>query len=374
MYYFLKKYSRIMVSASLVFVLATSLVIAQTNTYTYIPPQQFSTNLGTGVLLLFTAQYVTQTTALITGKAAVNTPPFTVYLDTEQTGSFTDHFSPQIKSDRTFAYTLTGLSPSFSYHFVAIQSSDNRTRLSEINTFTTPKVDAKLYVSKLTDVSATITAAISEGAKNPAIVYSTQADHWGTPTSMSLADGVYSAPISGLKANTNYYYQLIGDSYQKPGTKVYYSAVLSFVTLPKAPVPAGTIPTMVGATNATANILTYNLGALVQCGIATGQNPDAGPLNKDGTQACGFPQFMELLNRIINFLIFLVAPIIAVCVILYAGFLILTSGGSTEKVSQARGMLTKMIVGLVIAMGAWLLVKAILVSLGVDTTVFPVFY
>ncbi len=341
--------------------------------YTYIPPQQFSANLGSGALLSFTAEYITQTTALITGKVAVNTPPFTVYLDTEQTGSFTDHFSPQVKSDRTFAYTLTGLSPAFMYHFVAIRSSDGRTRLSAINSFVTPKVEVKPYISKLTDVSTTITATISEGSKNPAIVYSMQADHWGTPIPMILANGVYSTQISNLRPNTNYYYQIIGDSYQKDNVKVYYSAVLSFVTLPTTTTSTTAIPTIVGSTG-TVNTITYNLGALVQCGVVTGQNPDAGPLNKDGTQACGFKQFMELLNRIINFLIFLVAPIIAVCVILYAGFLILTSGGSTEKVSQARGLMTKMVIGLVIAMGAWLLVKSILVALGVDTTVFPVFY
>ena len=109
------------------------------------------------------------------------------------------------------------------------------------------------------------------------------------------------------------------------------------------------------------------MAGLVICG-------QGGPLNANGTQACGFPQFIQMLSGIIDFLIFTVAPIIAVCVILYGGFLYLTSLGSAEKRTQANGMFVKAVAGLAIAMVAWILVKFILVQLGVDTTVFPVFY
>ena len=60
---------------------------------------------------------------------------------------------------------------------------------------------------------------------------------------------------------------------------------------------------------------------LVTCG-------QDGPLNANGTQACGFPQLIQMLSNIIDFLIFTVAPMISVCVILYGGFLYLTSLGS----------------------------------------------
>ncbi len=353
-----------------------SVVQAQQDTYLYnnsIPPQ-FSRSMGAGALLSLQAANVTQTKATITGKAQRSTPSFDILVDTKLTGTFTDKFSPQVQSDGTFSYQLTGLSPAYTYHFLAVATGNDTTRLSAVNSFVTPAVDAKLYVSKLDDKSATIQATISEGAKNPAIIYSTQFGNLGTPVSMTLSNGIYSASLSGLKENTNYYYQLVGDSYQKPGTQVYYTAVMSFVTLPTVVAPTGTIPTIVGsditglnASGSTAISSSYNDGALVGCGTG-------GPLTAQGRQACGFPEAMALINRIINFLIFLVAPIIAVCVILYAGILILTAGGATENISKAKGMIWKVVIGLVIAMGAWLLVKSLLVALGVDTTVFPVFY
>lgn len=107
--------------------------------------------------------------------------------------------------------------------------------------------------------------------------------------------------------------------------------------------------------------------SLVTCG-------QDGPILPNGRQACGFPELMQLISNIIDFLIFTVAPIIMVCVITYAGFLYLTSMGSAEKRTQANGMFVKAVSGMVIAMVAWILVKFILVELGVDTTVFPVFY
>jgi hypothetical protein len=107
--------------------------------------------------------------------------------------------------------------------------------------------------------------------------------------------------------------------------------------------------------------------ALVSCGLT-------GPLNANGTQACGFPEFMKMISTIIDFLIFTVAPLIALCVILYAGFLYLTSLGEAEKRTQANGMFVKAVSGMAIAMVAWILVKFILVQLGVKVDVFPVFY
>lgn len=108
-------------------------------------------------------------------------------------------------------------------------------------------------------------------------------------------------------------------------------------------------------------------GGLVPCG-------QDGPLDAAGRQACGFEQVMILIGRLIRFLIFYVAPIIVVVTLLWGGFLILTSGGSAEQVTKAKGMFWKAIVGLVIAMAAWLIVRFVLVQLGVDENVFPVFY
>ncbi len=329
----------------------------------------FSQNIGTGALTALSAQNVTQTKATITGKVDHNTPGFAIYLDLHQAGDFTDHFVPQVKNDGTFSYQLTGLTPAYTYHFIAVDAFDGRTALSAMNSFVTPPVSANIYVSKIEDKNATIQATITEGAKNPKIIYGTKFGSLGNPTAMTSSNGVYTAQIGGLTADTNYYYQLEGDSYTSSGVQVYYSGVLSFMTLPTPSGPAPAVPTVPDSNSSSTSLTSssYNGGALVHCGLG-------GPLNDNGTQACGFKDLMELANRIIDFLIFVVAPIIAVVIILYGGFLILTAAGSTENIGKAKSMMTKAVIGLVIAMAAWLLVKSILVSMGVDTSVFPVFY
>lgn len=106
---------------------------------------------------------------------------------------------------------------------------------------------------------------------------------------------------------------------------------------------------------------------LVPCG-------HSGPLLPSGKQACGFPELILLVINIMDFLLFIVAPIIMVLTILYAGFLMLFSAGSAENVSKAKGLFFKAVVGMAIAMSAWVVVKFILVTLKVDTSVFPAFW
>ncbi len=76
---------------------------------------------------------------------------------------------------------------------------------------------------------------------------------------------------------------------------------------------------------------------------------------------CGFPQLMQLLNNIIKYIIAISVPI-AACVIAYAGFIIMTSGVS-DKISQAKAMIQKVVIGFVFILGAWIIVNTILFAL-----------
>ncbi len=55
--------------------------------------------------------------------------------------------------------------------------------------------------------------------------------------------------------------------------------------------------------------------------------------------------FEELINTIINFIV-TIGVVVAPIVILYAGFLILTSGGEPEKVKNAKNLILYCLVGL----------------------------
>ncbi|MFA7191795.1 MAG: pilin [Candidatus Paceibacterota bacterium] len=83
---------------------------------------------------------------------------------------------------------------------------------------------------------------------------------------------------------------------------------------------------------------------------------------------CGFDDLMTLINKIINFLLFVIAtPLVAIGVC-YAGFLYLTSGGSSEKTGQAKSILMNLVIGYIVALLAWVVVKTIMVSLGFNAT------
>jgi len=76
------------------------------------------------------------------------------------------------------------------------------------------------------------------------------------------------------------------------------------------------------------------------------------------TDNCGFADLVELVRRVISFLIFL-AVTFAVFGIAFAGVLYLTAGEDSGKVTRAHGIFVKVALGLAVALGAWVIVNAI---------------
>ncbi len=79
---------------------------------------------------------------------------------------------------------------------------------------------------------------------------------------------------------------------------------------------------------------------------------------------CGFTDLMNLVNRIIRFLLFEMAVPIAAIMFFYAGFEMVTSGGSTEKRGLAKKVFFNAFIGLVLAVAGWLIVRTLLSILG----------
>ena len=82
-------------------------------------------------------------------------------------------------------------------------------------------------------------------------------------------------------------------------------------------------------------------------------------------QDCGFKEFIELVNRVINLLLYF-ALTLAVISFMYAGFLLIFSGGSESKVSEAKSIFWKVLSGIVLAFLAWTIVHFILGLFGVS--------
>lgn len=79
---------------------------------------------------------------------------------------------------------------------------------------------------------------------------------------------------------------------------------------------------------------------------------------------CDFNQGIELLNRLIDFGLMLV-PFLAALAFMFAGFMYLTSAGDTGKVSKAHEIFKDTVIGIVVALAAWLIIKTILNGFGI---------
>ncbi len=95
-------------------------------------------------------------------------------------------------------------------------------------------------------------------------------------------------------------------------------------------------------------------------------------LGDQNNRMCGFNDFMYMINKIISYIMVLVLPIAAL-VFAYAGYLYLTSGGNTNKRSAAKNAMTNLVIGVLIILCAWVVVRAVLLSLGVTDEFFIFF-
>lgn len=112
-----------------------------------------------------------------------------------------------------------------------------------------------------------------------------------------------------------------------------------------------------------------NTGGTATAGGNYSSGDSSGPLvtrecGYDGGRMCNFTDLMSMINRIINYIFVLVLPIAAI-IFAYAGYLYIVSAGDPQKRTAAKNAMTKLVIGIVIIMMAWILVKTILVALGV---------
>lgn len=111
---------------------------------------------------------------------------------------------------------------------------------------------------------------------------------------------------------------------------------------------------------------------LVPCG--TDKEPITPVLNPDGTSTgetggeiinpCGFNHFFELVNNVVDFLLFYLAIPIAAIIFAFAGIKLVFSGGNASQMQKAKSTMIDVAIGLALAAGAWLIVHTILNILG----------
>lgn len=92
---------------------------------------------------------------------------------------------------------------------------------------------------------------------------------------------------------------------------------------------------------------------IVTCGAVDGSQPE-----------CNFVELLRTANNIITFLIKFIATPLAAIIFAYAGFLLLFSGGNSSKMTEAKKIMLNMLIGYVIVLASWIIVKTILSTLG----------
>ncbi|MFA5348860.1 MAG: pilin [Candidatus Paceibacterota bacterium] len=92
---------------------------------------------------------------------------------------------------------------------------------------------------------------------------------------------------------------------------------------------------------------------------------------KEGLVGCGVAccrctlcDFFSLIDRLIDFLIFKLAPIAAILLIIVGGVMFMISSGDPGKVTKAKGIIVSVIIGLVIMYSSYMIVGFILKSIG----------
>ena len=110
-------------------------------------------------------------------------------------------------------------------------------------------------------------------------------------------------------------------------------------------------------TNPTCNASVFS-GGLVSCG----KGSDA-----SAAEECNFEQFICLLQRLMNFMLFVLAVPLAAISFAWAGWLYLSAAGNEGNIKQAHQIFGDVVLGLCLALSAWLIVHAIVTGLGVDS-------
>lgn len=88
------------------------------------------------------------------------------------------------------------------------------------------------------------------------------------------------------------------------------------------------------------------------------------PKTKNYSNACDFNMVILIINNVINFLLVTLATPLFALILVYVGWLYLSDMGSSENITHAKKILKNAVIGYVIALAAWLIVKTILTSLG----------
>ncbi len=318
-----------------------------------------------GVVSFVNTPSVTQTTATISGVYRISKLPYKIYIFQTDGPDYLS-YTPTINSkNRTFSDVIKKLAPGHLYMVYAGNPNDDTNNYTPPSYFSTLPVTISPGQSAISSDMASIVVYGSEGIESLTIEYGEDEGNLDTEVGMNPdSSGTWIGELDGLTPDTHYLYRIRIQSTGLDDLPT-YSPLYEFVTGTSSG-DAGTVPYIVGPSGSTVKSFEYEEGG--------GIIPCSG-VNTAGTRTtCKFEHLIKLINNVINFLMFALAPGIAALMMLYGGVTLLTSGGSPEKMGEAKSMFVKAFTGLVIAFAAWIIVKMVMIGMGYNVSYFPTFF
>ncbi len=107
---------------------------------------------------------------------------------------------------------------------------------------------------------------------------------------------------------------------------------------------------------------------LVPCGRGDptdGQDPDPNTPNIDESVPCQLCHLFLMFERIVDFVLAYIVPPIAALMLLIGGFMLMFAGASPDQLTQAKGILTTVVIGIVLIYGSYIIVSTFLTAVGV---------
>ena len=86
---------------------------------------------------------------------------------------------------------------------------------------------------------------------------------------------------------------------------------------------------------------------------------------RPGFPPCQLCHLFCMVNRIIDFFLFIIVPPIAALMLTIGGFMFFFAGGSPEKLDSSKKIIKSTVMGLFIVYGAWIFISAFLTAIGV---------
>jgi hypothetical protein len=104
--------------------------------------------------------------------------------------------------------------------------------------------------------------------------------------------------------------------------------------------------------------------------FSTGITPEKFQGSEVTNLSANWCDFLQIASNIIGFLYTLIIPL-AVLMVVWGGFNLMIASGDEARIKRGKTIIKSAIIGVVISLGAGILIGTILKTVGVDTSIIP---